>query len=283
MSGESIFDILGDSSAGGMGAASTSAVQRKTRGPIKKGDRAPPPTASTFGIHGTSAVVGNAGGEFTEPSVHPYRKPVGTFGREVGSTVDPAVFLKKNEGPNTASRGAPTVNLSKFKKADRDDPSFRKPDIPSRYDRPVMGLKTDKNYVLANAVENTLAIPTKPNPAVAENPVHRADYGKVPDYLSEIKDEIKARRETMENVNSRMRAANERWSELTPSELAELRTGLQSRWDTLNKEYQSRGFSKLETPSQKAHQVTVEKELRAVEFAMQKLSRNHVFVYDDLK
>lgn len=275
MSGECVFDLVGPEPE----ATRREGKQHvgRTRMPRKA---APPPTASTFGIHGTSAVVANAGGEYTEPSVHPAKKPIGTFGRSVGPTVNPSEFLKKNEGPFTASRGAPTVNHSSFKKSDYHREKV-KPDIPNRYDKPVMGLKTDKNFVVANAVENTLAIPAASVPAAQPRATDRSDFGQVPVYLQEINAEIRERREAVASYSASVRAAHERWSELSEGELNELRSGLQRRWDIHNKEYQSRGFSKLQTPSQKSYQEQLEKELRALEFAMQKLSRAHVFVYDD--
>ncbi|RNF12479.1 enkurin [Trypanosoma rangeli] len=244
------------------------------------GNRAAPPTASTFGINGTSAVVANMGGEVTEPSIHSAKKPLGIFGRDTGSTVNPADFLKKNEGPLTASRGVPTVNKTRFLKSAKDVAKL-KADIPSRYDKPVMGMKTDKNYVVANAVESVLAIPTKCIPPPVNRAVDRDDFGKVPAYLSEVKAEIEERHALVERLKAAQREAEERWSELSAEELEQLRQGLQRRWDALNSEYQSRGFSKLQTPSQKAQHETLGKELNAVEFAMHKLSRSHVFVYDD--
>ncbi len=52
-----------------------------------------------------------------------------------------------------------------------------------------MGLVSDKNYIVANAVENILAAPK-----VVENSdkdfLKKKTYGKVPNYLTKIKKEI---------------------------------------------------------------------------------------------
>ncbi|KPA79001.1 hypothetical protein ABB37_05546 [Leptomonas pyrrhocoris] len=279
MSGECVYDLVAPS---GPSASEAAALQAKTSMGTKKSRRAPPPTASTFGIHGTSAVVANAGGEYTDASVHPAHKPIGTFGREVGSTVTPVDFLRKNDGPMTASRGAPTVNTTKFKKSEYNHEKT-KPDVPLRDERPVMGLKTDKNFVVANAVENTMAVPTKAAPVSQPRATDKEDFGKVPQYISEIKEDLNARKQRILDMAAADAASQERWSELSASELAQLRDGLQRRWDTLNKEYQSKGFSNMETPSQRARQELIEKQLVAVEFAVQKLSRQHVYVFDDKK
>jgi hypothetical protein len=34
---------------------------------------------------------------------------------------------------------------------------FKKPDVPKKDEKPIMGLVSDKNYIVANAVENILA------------------------------------------------------------------------------------------------------------------------------
>lgn len=276
MSGECVFDLV---DAVEPQEAPVEVVKRG-RMQVKRGNRAPPPTGSTFGFHTTSAVVANLGGENTEPSAHPAKKPIGEMGREVGSTIDPNNFLKKNEGPYTASRGAPTVNLTNFRKSEWHREKV-KPDLPK--EEPVHGMRTNKNFVVTNAVENILAIPTKNIPAAEPRPTDRKDFGKVPDYLNEIKEDIQSRRNVLQAYNHQVRVANERWAELTTEELEELRFGLQRRWDALNKEYQSKGFSNVQTPSQKAHQVHLEQELSALEFAMQRLSRNHVYIFDDQK
>lgn len=275
MSGECVYDLVDPEP---LVMPETMEVKAKTS--VKRGNRAPPPTGSTIGLHGTSAVVGNLGGEYTRPSVHPFRKPIGHIGRDVGSTIHPKNYLRKNEGPLTAARGVPTVNYTEFQKSEWHREKI-KPDLPK--DTPVHGLQTEKNYVVANAVENILAIPTKSIPPVEPRPTERTDFGKVPEYLTEIKEDIQKRRAVLTVYNQQLRAAGERWSELSPEEVEELRIGLQKRWDQLNKEYQSKGFVMMKTPSQHAHHVELEKELNALEYAMQKISRNHIFVYNDQK
>lgn len=61
--------------------------------------------------------------------------------------------------------------------------------MPKKADKPIMGLVSDKNYIVANAVENILAAPK-----VVENAdkdfLKKKTYGKVPNYLTKIKKEI---------------------------------------------------------------------------------------------
>jgi hypothetical protein len=52
-----------------------------------------------------------------------------------------------------------------------------------------MGLVSDKNYIVANAVENILAAPKVPENKDKDYLKKKA-YGKVPGYLTKIKKEI---------------------------------------------------------------------------------------------
>lgn len=52
-----------------------------------------------------------------------------------------------------------------------------------------MGLVSDKNYIVANAVENILAAPKLPENKTKDY-LKKSNYGKVPKYLEKIKKEI---------------------------------------------------------------------------------------------
>lgn len=47
--------------------------------------------------------------------------------------------------------------------------------------------------------------------------------------------------------------------------------------------YQSKSFNKQPTPSQQVMQENLQKELRNLQFAMLKLSRANIYIYDDQK
>ncbi len=76
---------------------------------------------------------------------------------------------------------------------------FKKPGVPKKDEKPIMGLVSDKNYIVANAVENILAGKFKPILVVAapKLPVNKDKdflkkntYGKIPKYMQKIKGEI---------------------------------------------------------------------------------------------
>ena len=98
---------------------------------------------------------------------------IGTFGRIVKDTVKPNKYLKGRErcgrGVQPSSKRTSRLQLRsreikirtphyRFAAARTTRPRQKtKPAIPSRSDRPVMGVKHDKDFVTANAVENILA------------------------------------------------------------------------------------------------------------------------------
>ena len=63
-----------------------------------------------------------------------------------------------------------------------------------------MGLQSTKNYVTANAVEAILAVPGHRARINQQPPQYRnkVDYGKVPAYLGDVKEEISRENEMIE-------------------------------------------------------------------------------------
>ncbi len=64
------------------------------------------------------------------------------------------------------------------------DESQKKPKVPLKGEPPVHGLKSNKNYIVTNAVENILAAPK--SMTSEKSWTDKKDYGKVPDYLTKI-------------------------------------------------------------------------------------------------
>ena len=61
------------------------------------------------------------------------------------------------------------------------DCSYKKDPVPTVKDKPVLGLRSNKNFIVTNAVENILSVPKAPKSDT--NWIEKKDYGKVPDYL----------------------------------------------------------------------------------------------------
>ena len=112
----------------------------------------------------------------------------------------------------------------------------KKPPIPTVNDTPIFGLKTEKNFIIANAVDNILMQPKKRN-LTNDKPLHKY-YGKVPDYIkkyrlnyeNELNDLKEIRRKHQEEEDAKQRL-------LTEAELSELREGLKKKWEFYNRKY----------------------------------------------
>ena len=55
-------------------------------------------------------------------------------------------------------------------------------------DKPVQGLRSGKNFIITNAIENILSTPKQI--VDEQNWTKKKDYGKTPEYLSKIQDNI---------------------------------------------------------------------------------------------
>lgn len=80
----------------------------------------------------------------------------------------------------------PTVSKTKLR-----------PAVPTKDEKPVMGLTSNKNFITANAVEAILAKP-KNVPQEEFQWTMKPDYGKVPMYLRRNKARVAAEREHVE-------------------------------------------------------------------------------------
>jgi len=226
------------------------------------------PSFSTFGFHGSSKVVGNVAGDIENfEGCHASVKPHATFGRSVGPEVSPRKFLKATSHRDRS----PSAERNYEKKH-----QARHPPVPNRVDKPVMGLTTDKNFVVANAVEAVLAT-SKKAATVEDRPMEKATFAQVPKYIQTIKAELHA-----SNAQKAADAAadHSHLRELAEPEIQELRSGLQQRWDYLNKQFSTMSFN-LETRSQLRRKEQLEAELRKIEQAMQRLSKKRVYVKED--
>jgi len=110
--------------------------------------------------------------------------------------------------------------------------------VPKKGEKPIMGLKSTKNFVLANAVENMLAQPkTRDQDA---NWTKKKEYGETPGYLKAIKDEMDREYEHIKAIHQaeEEEAAQEKFM-MSDEEINILRAGLKKKWEEVNKEYQT--------------------------------------------
>ena len=153
------------------------------------------------------------------------------MGGRTKSRSNPRDYLK-GSGKDVISKNAPAKFVRPMVRP-------RKAGPPPRSEKPVMGLQTTKNFLVANAVENILAVPKK---VTSDEPLYVAkkDYGQVPEYLSQVKAAIQEEkavlREYLEEEQKDMEAPQP--MELPEAEKKALLKQLKKKWDSVNKEYQ---------------------------------------------
>jgi len=131
-----------------------------------------------------------------------------------------------------------------------------------------MGLKTNKNFITANAVEAILAVP-KGSEITEPDYLKKADYGKVPGYLPLVKEEIARENEMIDQyVKEQMglNAPKEKIDEVGVEERQELIDQLKTKWDALNATYQKiTHMTKIESFGLLKRKEVLEKELAQLE------------------
>merc|ERR1712078_856997 len=173
--------------------------------------------------------------------------------------------------------------LPEPRKFEYQDTVERKPSVPTRSEKPVMGLVTSKNFITCNAVENILAVPKKTDVRQVSY-MNKKGYGKVPAYLEKVKAEIQDEynyiqqmqeaydEETMDGqCRTRMMANDEKMAMLE---------GLKTNWDRINKAYQTLSFT-LDTPAKKQRKEEFEAQLEQIERDIEKLSKGTLFIEED--
>jgi len=211
-------------------------------------------SGSTFGCRGTTRLPG--AGMIS-------KKDGALFGP---SKIPPVKSLRRSPSPESKSKG------QSFHYDDR-----RKGPIPPKDEKPVMGIKTTKNFITANAVEAILQVPRVVE--VGElNYLKKEDYGKSPAYLEQVKEEIRRENEMIEKYvkeqTGQVDIAPETFEEVTEEERQELLNDLKAKWDNVNANYQKiTHLVQLDTTGQIRRKETLEGQLDQLEKNIQKLMR----------
>merc|ERR1711988_1843459 len=198
-------------------------------------------------------------------------------------------------GPLKVAPPQPTNYLKSYTREDNKLPEpqkfeftdavDKKPAVPRRNERPVLGLVTSKNFITCNAVENILAVPKKTDVRQVSY-MNKKGYGKVPAYLEKVKGEIQ---DEYNYIMQMQEAATEEMEEegygrtrmISEGERIEMLNGLKTNWDRINKAYQTLSFT-LDTPAKKQRKEEFEAQLEQLERDIERLSKRNVFVEDGM-
>lgn len=109
--------------------------------------------------------------------------------------------------------------------------------VPLKDEKPIMGLVSDKNFIVSNAVENILAAPKLPS-SNDRDFLKKKNYGKVPRYLQTIKKEIEDEYQLVREMQIEDEADMDRQKFLmADDEKQELIQALKKKWEVVHKEY----------------------------------------------
>merc|ERR1711934_944710 len=153
-------------------------VPPKEKRHVSKHNPLKAPSASTFGLGTTSrpGIANVSGVDEPTGSNHTHKGTSSTFGLPKGAAK-----------PNAATfrlKGTGTIKIPDPAAFARD--GAKKVSVPKIDEKPIMGLVSDKNFIVSNAVENILAAPKIPASSDKDY-LKKNNYGKVPKFLQNIK------------------------------------------------------------------------------------------------
>lgn len=230
------------------------------------------PTGSTFCLKTTSRPgVSNLNGDIEpEGSNHYNKAATALWGTKLGEAKpNPGTFSKKGMGATKLVK--PNVTKTEKQKL--------RPAVPKKDEKPIMGLTSDKNYIVSNAVENILAAP-KVKDNMDKDYTKKKDYGKTPKYLQKIKKEIDQEYELVRDMQMEEDQQKDRDKFLLPEdERNELIAALKKKWEVVHKTYQEiTHVQKIDTVGLRRKKENCEQELKQLEKDIEKLSKKFIFV-----
>lgn len=208
-----------------------------------------------------------------------------TFGCFGSTRLPGAGHVPKKEGAMFGPSKLPPRSMSPISspnKSPKKGQPFKYEDkvkgpVPKKDEKPVMGIRTTKNFVTANAVEAILQVPRVIEQGEL-NYFKKEDFGKIPAYLSGVKEEIRRENEMISKyVKEQMGEIEEepeQFEELTDDERYELISALKEKWANVNASYQKiTHLVQLDTTGQIRRKETLEKELDIIEKDIEKLQK----------
>jgi len=217
---------------------------------------------STFGCKGSTRLPG-----------------AGVVVKKDGSMFGPRHDEKKTTGYLKAHTGEP------FKKTVEKGEKYvsTKAPVVKASDQPIVGVRTTRNFITANAVEAILTAPRVPQTQVP-NYSGKEDFGKVPAYLTQVKEEIRRENEMIDRYvrdrlgqgvdSGEVPAPQDRMDELDPADRQQLVDQLKAKWDSVNASYQRMThMTRLDTVGKRNRKEQCEKDLKDIENSIERLTR----------
>merc|ERR1712023_73696 len=160
----------------------------------------------------------------------------------------------------------------------------RKDKLVSKLEKEKIPKHAKRNFIKKNAIDVILKS-TKKTPEKEVRYVEKSEYGKVPAYLMEVKNDIEKEKLFIEDMLEKSKAASETEQKsrvMDEAEKEELLDALKLKWQDVNEKYQK--ISHIvdhDTIGKKARKEQYEAEMDELEAAIRKLSKGTVLISDD--
>jgi len=172
------------------------------------------------------------------------RKENKTMGPSKVTVKEPDQFLKKR------SKLPAPLEKKDFKYPDGDQ---RRPAVPKHNEKPIMGIKSEKNFISTNAIDNIMSVPKKPAANYVDTRngtvnslepsgltpkfLNKKEYGKTPTYLTKRNEEAKR---VQEEYDAYVEESLKRGAMkcLNDSERQNIISGLKANWEEIHHQYQ---------------------------------------------
>ena len=232
-----------------------------------------PPTGSTFLLQGTSFPnISNMGGLKELPiGGHPMRGEAKTIGRQLGYYCEDPLKFKLN-------------HLKLIKKniiipKNKSLSTLTKPKVPTLKNKPIILPRNNNNFIISNAVDAILSQP-KINKNFQKNYLKKKNYGKVPNYIKKIKQQIEEEKIALYDMKKKKEEEETKKKyKLREEEIKTLREGLLKKLAELRKNYGLISHRKIfDTLLKIKHKESLEKEMNIVEKDLKLLNHKNIIV-----
>ncbi len=149
--------------------------------------------------------------------------------------------------------------------------------VPQRSERAQIMPRTRKNFVMANAIETILAANKLKKNVKSERFANKPGFGKVPEYLSDVKRQVQEEKEFVAEIQRQIEIAelppSSHCEDLDCEERLQVLHQLQDMWGDVNAEYQKSAHQvNLDTMAKRKKKAMLEEKLDALHKAIEKLS-----------
>ncbi|CAL6038044.1 Calmodulin-binding_protein [Hexamita inflata] len=154
----------------------------------------------------------------------------------------------------------------------------RKPPIPNQHTEiPVYGLKSNVDFVQQNIKKVQLMMP-KVQQKKDIDWMQKDDFGKVPQYLSKVKETIQIEQSQLREIEAQKKQQREKAYKMDENEKIELLAGLKKNWQELHSEYVGTTKAVVDTLGQKERKQWLERRMAEIEADIVMLEKGDIFV-----